>query len=546
MIRPSRVFTFALLGAFLVAGCGKKDAAPSADAPVGPDGRKLMVWNVGNGAEPQDLDPQVVTGVPEHKILMGLFEGLVSEDPKDLHPVPGMADHWSISDDGLVYTFHIRDNAKWSNGDAITAQDFVDSYKRMLTPAFAAEYSYLLWFVKGAEDYNKGKTDDFSQVGFKATDPQTLQVTLKQPVPFLLRIIASHYAWYPVPTKVIAKFGGLTEKATPWTRPGNIVSNGPFQLKEWSPNQRIVLERNPHYWDAKTVKLDQIRFFPTEDISTEERMFRTGQLDKTNELPNSKIDSYRREHPESLRIEPWLGIYFYRINVTRPPLNDKRVRRALALAIDRESLVKNVTRGDQQPAYAVSYPGTAGYTPKAHLEGNIAEARRLLAEAGFPDGKGWPHVELLYNTSENHRAIAEAIQQMWRQNLNIDVQLTNQEWKVYLDSQDNMDYWIERAGWIADYVDPNVFLEIFTSDNLNNDTGWANPQYDKLYAQALAAKTEEERYAIYQKMDALLVDELPIIPIYYYTRVYALNPKVKGYWPTLLDNHPYKYIYIED
>lgn len=530
----------------LLGGCGAKEDPGAGSPPADPSAPKPAILRLGNGAEPQDLDPQVVTGVPEHKLLMGLFEGLVSEDPATLEPEPAVAERWDVSADGLTYTFHLRDNARWSDGTRLTATDFVRSYQRMLSPALASEYSYLLWFVAGAEDYNKGRLTDFSAVGFKAVDDLTLQITLNHPTPFFLRVLASHYAWYPVPIDVIAKFGPLTQKATRWTLPGNLVSNGPFRLKTWQPNQRIVMERNPHYWDAARVRLDAIEFYPTENISTEERMFRTGQLDKTNELPNAKIDAYRRDFPDSLRIEPYMGVYFYRLNVTRPPLNDKRVRRALALAIDRESIVKNVTRGDQRPAYAVSYPGTAGYTPDARLKGDLAEARRLLAEAGYPDGKGWPHVELLYNTSENHRAIAEAIQQMWRRNLGIEVKLHNQEWKVYLDSQDNLDFWIQRAGWIADYVDPNVFLEIWTGGNLNNDTGWSNAEYDRLAAAALAAPDDAARYALYQQMDAILVDELPVIPIYYYTRVYALNPRVKGYWPTLLDNHPYKYIYLED
>jgi oligopeptide transport system substrate-binding protein len=543
---PPRLWILFLPLLLLLVGCGPKESTGTATASSAADGNKRMILRLGNGAEPQDLDPQVVTGVPEHKLLMGLFESLVSEDPQTLEPEPAVAERWAVSADGLTYTFHLRDDARWSDGTPVTATDFVRSYRRMLDPAFAAEYSYLLWFVAGAEDFNKGRLSDFAQVGFKALDAQTLQITLTHPTPFFLRVVASHYAWCPVPIDVIAKFGPLTQKATRWTQPGNLVSNGPFRLKTWQPNQRIVMERNPHYWDAARVKLDEIEFYPTENISTEERMFRTGQLDKTNELPNAKIDAYRRDFPESLRIEPYLGVYFYRLNVTRPPLNDKRVRRALALAIDRESIVKNVTRGDQRPAYAVSYPGTAGYTPEARLEGDIAEARRLLAEAGYPEGKGWPHVELLYNTSENHRAIAEAIQQMWRRNLGIDVKLHNQEWKVYLDSQDNLDFWVQRAGWIADYVDPNVFLEIWTGGNLNNDTGWSNAGYDRLAAAALAAPNDAARYALYQQMDAILVDELPVIPIYYYTRVYALNPRVKGYWPTLLDNHPYKYIYLAD
>jgi len=478
---------------------------------------------------------------------MALFEGLASEDPHDLHPVPAVAESWEISPDGTVYTFHLRASAKWSNGDPIVADDFIQSYKRMLSPALGSEYSYLLWFVVGAENYNKGKLTDFAQVGFKALDNRTLQVTLKNATPYLLKIIASHYAWTPVPVKVIAKYGALDRKGTGWTRPDHFVGNGPFLLKEWLPNQKIVVVRNPNYWDAKTVKLDEIHFYATEDISTEERMFRSGQLDKTNELPNAKIDIYRKQYPEVLHIEPYLGLYYYRCNVTRPPLNDKRVRKALALALDRESLVRNVTRGNQRPAYAVSYPGTAGYSPKAQLTGGLAEAKRLLTEAGYPDGKGCPPIELLYNTSENHRAIGEAIQAMWRKGLGIEITLVNQEWKVYLDTQHvTHNFTLQRSGWIADYVDPHVFLEIWQTGGGNNDTLWSSPEYDQLLQRALAAKNDTERYSIYQKMDAILVDECPVIPIYYYTRVYALSPKVKGYWPTLLDDHPYKYIYLEN
>lgn len=528
------------------AGCGKRDTVAQDGHLSSTTAQELKILHVGNGAEPQDLDPQAVTGVPEHKIIMGLFEGLVTEDPRDLHPVPGQAESWEVSADGLVYTFHLRPGLRWSNGDPLVADDFVQSYKRMLTPAFGADYSYLLWFMTGAEEYNKGELADFSQVGVKAPDDRTVVITLKHPTPFLLNVIASHITWNVVPVKVIAKYGPIDQRRTPWTRAGNLVGNGPFMLKEWRPNQKLVIARNPHYWDAVSVKLDEIHFYATEDISTEERMFRTGQLDKTNELPISKIDTYRQDYPEVLHIEPYLGIYYYRCNVTRPPLTDKRVRKALALAIDRETLVKNVLRGDQQPAYAVSYPGTAGYTPRVRLEGGIEEARRLLAEAGYPGGRGLPPIEILYNTHESHRIVAETIQQMWRRNLGVETRLRNEEWKVYLDTQKTLSYDICRAGWIADYVDPHVFLEIWVTGNGNNDTGWSNAGYDRLFNAALVAKNDEERYEIYQKMDAILVDECPIIPIYYYTRIYAMSPKVKGYWPTLLDNHSYKYIDLEE
>lgn len=548
MLRYSSLLSlFAAVTAFL-SGCGKDTQSEIAHASHPPAGASAgQVLKMGNGSEPQDLDPQTVTGVPEHKIIMSLFENLACEDPKDLHPVPGLAESWDISPDGKVYTFHLRPDLKWSNGDPILASEMVESYKRMLSPKLAAEYAYLVYnFVVGAKDYYLGKITDFGQVGFKAPDERTLQVTLLNATPYLLKIIASHYAWTPVPVRVIKKFGPLDQKRTSWTRAENLVGSGAFKIKEWLPNQRIVVERNPNYWDAKTVRLDEIHFLPTEDISTDERNFRTGQVHMTNELPAAKIDTYRKNNPEALSITPYLGIYYYRCNVARPPLNDKRVRKALALAIDRESLVKNVTRGDQKPAYAVSYPGTAGYFPKAKLEGTIADAKRLLAEAGFPEGKGMPPIEFLYNTSENHRAIAEAIQQMWRNALGVNISLNNQEWKVYLDMQHSKNYTLERAGWIADYVDPHVFLEIWETDNGNNDTNWSNAEYDRLLHASLAAKNDEERYALYQKMDAILVDELPIIPIYYYTRIKAMSPKVKGWYPTLLDNHPYKYVYLEN
>jgi oligopeptide transport system substrate-binding protein len=546
MLRRSPLVLATLFAALVfISGCGKKDSITA--GATGAKKSNDQILRLGNGAEPQDLDPQTITGVPEHKVIMGLFEGLVTEDPKDLHPVAGLADRWEISPDGLVYTFHLRADGKWSDGTPITAEQYVESYQRMLTPALAAEYSYLLWFAVGAEDYTKGKLTDFSKTGFKALDSRTLQITLNSATPYLLKIIASHYAWSVVPVHVIKKFGKLEEKHTAWTRAGNLVSNAAFMLKEWLPNQRITLVPNPHYWDAATVKLKAIEFYPTEDIASEERMFRTGQLDKTNELPNAKIDSYRKEHPELLHIEPYLGLYFYRCNVTRAPLTDKRVRQALALAIDRESLIKNVTRGGQSPAYAVSYPGTSGYMPRAKLEGRIAEAKKLLAEAGYPDGKGCPPIELLYNTSENHRAIAEAIQQMWRKNLGVEITLRNEEWKVYLTTQHiTHDFTLERGGWIADYVDPHSFLEMWVTNGGNNDTLWSNAEYDRLFQAALSAKNDSDRYEIYQKMDAILVDECPVLPIYYYTRVYAMNPRVKGYYPTLLDNHPYKYIWLED
>jgi oligopeptide transport system substrate-binding protein len=548
MIRGLRRYAVLIAPLALLAGCAKSGLPTEAPEGAGAEASKpRQVFRYGNGSEPQDLDPQQVQGTPELHLIEALFEGLLTEDPKDCHPVPGLAKSWVISPDGLVYTFHLRENIKWSDGVPITSNDFLLSWKRMISPKFASEYAYLLYnFVKNAKDYYDGKITDFSLVGFKAPDGQTLVVTLSGPTPFLLKILANHYAWHAVPIHTVLKYGALDERSTAWTRAGNMVSSGPFMLKEWLPQQRIIVVRNPYYWDAASVKLDEVDFYPTEDIAGEERMFRSGQIDITTEIPNSKIDPYRREHPEELHLEPFLGVYYYRCNVTVPPLNDKRVRRALAIAIDRDALIRDVTRGGERPAYAVSYPGTAGYFPRAQITGTLEDARRLLAEAGYPGGAGMPTIQFIYNTNDNHKLIGEAIQEMWRKKLGVNIELQNQEWKVYLENQHTQNYTLERAGWIADYEDPHVFLEPWETGNGNNDTLWSSPEYDRLLHEALQAKNEAERYEDYQKMDAILVDECPVIPIYYYTRKYLMNPKVKGYWPTLLDTHPFKYIYLEN
>lgn len=536
----------------LVAGCTKKDAssAASGSAPTASSSSSSAalastpaaakkILNYGNGAEPKDLDFQIVTGAPEHRFALTFFEGLVSEDPQ-LNLIPGVAEKWEISPDGLIYTFHLRADAKWSNGDPVTAEDFVLSYQRMITPALAAEYSYMLWHVVGAEDYNKGKLTDFTQTGFKALDAHTLRLTLRQPAPFLLHAL-NHYAWFPLHIPTLKKFGALTRQSTPWTRPENIVGNGPYVLKEWRPNQRIVAVRSPTYWDRASVKIDEINFLPVELAETEERMFRAGQLHVTYEVPLTKTPVYQRDHPDSIRTDPYNGIYFYRFNVKRKPFDDVRVRRALALSLDRETLVKKVTLAGELPAYDFTPPDLTGYVSRHAFKSDLAEAKRLLAEAGYPDGQGFPKVELLYNTLEKHRTIAEALQQMWRKNLGIDLTLFNQEWKVYMDAQHTQNFQFQRAGWIADYVDPHVFFDIWETGGGNNDTNWGSPVYDRLLHSALDAKTTAARYEVYQQMEKILVDEMPVLPVFFYTHTRLISPKVKGFFTTPLDNFPWKY-----
>ncbi len=499
---------------------------------------------MGNGGEPQELDPYIVTGVSEQHLLMSLFEGLVTEDPVDLHPVPGVAERWDASPDGKVYTFHLRRDAKWSNGDPVTARDFLESYKRMLAPSLAAEYSYMHFVVKNAEAYNGGKITDFNQVGYAALDDYTFQVTLENPTPYFLSLII-HPSWYPVHLPTIRKYGDPYLRGSKWTRAGRLVGNGPFVLTKWRVNDVIIVKKSPTYWDRDRVRLNEIHFLPIDSDDTEERAFRAGQLQVTYMLPVTKIDFYKKNYPDLLKIEPYLGTYFYRINVTKPPLNDKRVRRALSLTIDRESLVADVTRGGQLPAFCLTPAGTAGYTCRTQLHEDVAEAKRLLAEAGYPDGKNFPTIELLYNTLEAHRVIAESIQQMWKKNLGIDVQLVNQEWKVYLDAQRTLNYQVCRASWIGDYNDPNSFLDMWLTGGGNNETGWSNLEYDRLIAEAARTTDPRQRLDVFQKAEAILLDELPMIPIYFYTHVNARRPEVKGWYPTILDNHPYKYVHLE-
>lgn len=521
----------------LLPSCGKRQTLVEV-------GDREQIINIGNGTEPQDLDPHVVTGQTEHFVIMSLLEGLVTEDPVDLHPIPGSAESWEISADQKVYTFHLRKNGKWSNGDLLTASDFLESFKRILTPSLGSEYSYMHWVVKNARAYNEGKLKNFDEVGYKVLDDYTLQITLESSTPYFLSLL-NHDSWFPVPLKVIRKFGDPYLRGNRWTHPGNFVGNGPFALSKWRVNDVVAVKKSPTYWDHENVRLNGINFYPIESDDTEERAFRSGQIHVTYTMPLAKIDYYKENFPDLLHINAFLGCYFYKFNVTKPPLNDKRVRRALTLAVDREAIVHTVTRGGQIPAYNLTPPGTAGYTCRTLIRGDLAEAKRLLAEAGYPGGKGMPTIELLYNTLESHRTIAEAIQQMWKSNLGIDVRLVNQEWKVYLDAQRTLNYQICRASWIGDYVDPNSFLDMWLTGGGNNETGWSNPQYDRLIEEASRTADANQRLEVFQKAEAILMDELPILPIYFYTSTRALRPEVKGWYPTILDMHPYKFVYLE-
>ena len=498
----------------------------------------------GNGTEPQSLDPHIATGVPEHHIISSLMEGLVNKDGETLEPRPGVAKSWDISADGRVYTFYLRQDARWSNGDLHNSHDYVWSWWRALQPALGNLYAYMYFPIANAKAYYDGEISDFSQVGVKALGDYVLQVTLTEPIPYFLQLL-DHYSTYPVHRATIEKFGTADQRGTRWTFEGNIVGNGAFQLKEWKINRRITVERNPHYWNAENVRLNQVVFYPTENVTTEERMFRAGQLHYSG-IPSDKIQAYSQSDDPSLRIQPYLGVYFYRLNVDKPQLSDKRVRRALGMTINRDQLVSQITKGGQIPAYAITPPGTMGYYPESDLAFDPEGAKKLLAEAGYPNGEGFPTTEILYNTSEGHRKIAVALQQMWKKHLNIDVVLLNQEWKVYLDTVSNHHYEIARAGWIGDYVDPNNFLDMFLCNGGNNRTRWCNPEYDQIILQQVPkAKTHQQRLELFQQAETILLDEMPVIPIYIYTSNNLVHPTVKNFGRNILNQANYREMYLE-
>jgi len=519
-------------------GCGSSETNVVAGNKSG-----TLYW--GNGTEPQSLDPQIATGVPEHHIISAVMEGLVLKDRKTLEPRPGVAKTWDISNDGRVYTFYLRENAKWSNGDAHTADDYVWSWWRALQTTLGNQYAYMLFPIKNAKRYYDGETSDFSDVGVKAIDNRTLQVTLTNPTPYFLQLL-DHYSLFPVHQATIEKFGRADERGTRWSYEGNLVGNGPYKLEEWKINRHITVTKNPYYWDEANVSINSIVFKPVDNAVTEERMFRAGALHVTSSIPADKIAIYQEKSAPELKITPYLGTYFYRLNINTPQLQDKRVRRALGMAIDRKQLVDNITKGGQIPAYTMTPPGTMGYFPESTLNFDPEAAKRLLAEAGYPNGEGFPPIEILYNTNEGHRKIAVALQEMWKNYLNIDIKLLNQEWKVYLATESAGDYQISRGGWIGDYVDPNNFLDMFLCNGGNNRTGWCNEEYDRLILEvAPSQSSHEQRLKIFQQAETILLEDMPIIPVYTYTSIKLLHPSVRNFDDNILNQAMYKDLYLD-
>lgn len=497
---------------------------------------------VGNAADPRSLDPQVVTGVVEDNVIRSLMEGLVADDESsDTASPPGAASSWEHNPELTEWTFHLRPEGKWSDGTPLTAADFLFAYQRILHPDLAAPYCEMLFFIKNAERFNKGEVKDFKEVGVAAPDDFTLKLTLREPVPFL-PLLVRHYTWFPLPRHVVLKHGGMTERGNPWSTAENFIGNGPFTLKEWKPKEYLEVVKNPLYRDAAKVKLNGLRFIPSADSSVESRAFLAGKLHLTWQLPPRLVDQFRANNPQYLRQEPYFCTDLIRVNTTRPKLDNPKLRQALSLAIDRQSLCDDFVKGNR-PAGTIN-PDQGDYHPEQLTGFDPERAKTLLAEAGYPGGAGLPTFKLLV-TNSVPRDTTEAIAGMWRKTLGIGVELRPEEFGEYVRAQYKLDYDLALAGWIGDYMDPSTFLTLWMKDNGNNNTGWSSAEYDKLLGEAARQADPAQRLATFKKAERLLMEELPVLPVSYRGRNYLQRPEVKGWHPLLLDNHPWQAVSLE-
>jgi oligopeptide transport system substrate-binding protein len=496
-----------------------------------------------NGAEPQSLDPAIIVGQADMRVVQGLFEGLMRLDPKTSRPIPGLAERWEISPDGKTYTFHLRANLVWSTGEPIRADDVVYSWIRALDPATASEYAGQLFYLKNAEEFNAGKIKDPSLVGVHALDPFTVRVELNHPTAFFLDLCAFP-TLYVVPRQTIEKYGDHWLMARP------LPVSGPYELVYWRLNDKVRLKKNPRYWDAANTRSDIIDILPVGSANVALNLYEHGEANVVwdAQLIPSELLDVLLQRPDFHTFN-YLGTYFVRFNVTRKPFDDPRVRKALALAVDKKRIVEKITKGGEQIASHLVPDGTANYISPEGLDYDPALARKLLAEAGYPGGKGFPPFQYLFNASAGggskiHEKVAVELQQMWRDGLGINMELRQTEWTAYLSAQSQLDYDLSRSSWIGDYDDANTFLGMFTSNDGNNRTGWKNPRYDELIREANDEPDLRAREKLFQQAETLLVhDEPPIIPLYFYVGInYFDTNKIQGIYPNILDNHPLQYI----
>jgi ABC-type oligopeptide transport system substrate-binding subunit len=503
---------------------------------VTPPAENTFTYN--NGAEPEGIDPGVISGQPDGRVARAIFEGLTLPNPRTLEPEPAQAYRWETSADGRTYTFHLRPGLEWSDGTPLVAEDFRWSWIRVLRPETASRYASFLYPVLGAEDFNHGRIRDERRVGIAAPDESTFVVTLAAPTPYFL-FLTEYYTLLPVPRRVIETHGAR------WTRPEHVVGNGPFVLRSWRQGDRFVFEKNPRYWDAAHVRLDRVVALSLDDLNTMVNLYKAGVVDwnPSGYVPSQFIP-YLRGYSD-YRSGIYQAVAYYSVNVTRKPFDNVWVRRALASAMDREAIARGLLKGSRMPwgnFVPLGYPGYPRPRPQIY---DPARARECLARAGFPGGRGFPTISILFNTSDDGKRIAEAVQAMWGRTLGIRVQVLNQEWGSYLQSTVALQYDVARRSWIGDYLDPTTFLGTMASGDGNNRTGWSDPRYDRLLRAAAVELDPAARMRTLAQAESLLLDQAPVIPMYHFATSEMLKPYVRGIEPTPLDVHPLKYVWID-
>ncbi|MCD8546933.1 MAG: ABC transporter substrate-binding protein [Aeromonadaceae bacterium] len=555
MTHNKKMLAVTVASAFALFGCDKpqptsetaaapakqQTAAPAVKGDSTPTLAAVQELVKGNGSEPATLDPAKTEGVPESNIQRDLFEGLVTTGPNG-EVRPGVAESWETPDNKL-YTFHLRKDAKWSNGDPVTAGDFVYAFRRVVDPKTASPYAWYLEIptILNATDIIAGKKAP-EELGIKAIDDHTLQISLAQPVPYFVSMLA-HTTTYPEPQKVIEQFGDQ------WTRPGNMVTNGAYTLKEWVVNERIVLERSKTYWDDAHTHINKVTYLPIQSHNADMNRYLAGEVHMTYETPIEQFKRLQKEHPQDVRVTGYVGTYYYEFNTKKPPFDDVRVRKALSFAIDRNVIADAVMGQGQKPAYTLVPEYVDGFVAvepawaKLTQAERNAQAKELLKAAGF-DEQHPLKFELLYNTSENHKKVAVAVAAMWKKNLGVDVALVNQEWKTYLETKSSGQFDVARAGWIADYNEASSMLDLKQTTHGNNDGKYSNPKYDALMAQSRLVMDAEARNKLYAEAEALLAEDMPIAPVYQYVTARLVKPYVGGYPNNPLDNLYTKDMYI--
>lgn len=501
-----------------------------------------MVWNRGNTCEPESLDPHKTSAVCEANILRDLFEGLVMPNAQG-EPIPGAAESWAISDNGTVYTFKLRNDAVWSNGDPVTAQDFVYSLGRLENPETGAEYASMLYVIQNAEAINTAKAT-VEEIGARAIDAETLEITLNAPTPYFLQMLM-HQAAYPVHRASVEKFGAQ------WPKPGNLVSNGAFTLAEWTPNDHVTIVRNPKFHAAEDVKLDAVNFFPTKDSLTAMKRFEAGELDSNDDLPTEQLAELRAKFGDQVHIGPYLGIYYYAIKLDKEPWSNPKMRRAISLAIDRDFIAEKVWANTMFPAYSMAPPGITGYKPyeadyaQVDQIGREEQAAAILAELGYGP-KNPLRIELRIYNSDNNQNTAVAIQEQLRA-LGIEASILNTDVATHYGIMENGgDFDLGLGGWIADYKDPETFFALARKASGNNFSHYSSSEFERLMDAAAAAGGEpEKRMRLLAEAEKVMIDDLAFIPLLFFSYHNIVSTRIKGWEENALDVHPSRFIYLE-